>query len=200
LRELLIHNEEVKQLKRTKTYRNYLEEVDQMISFQMSQLHKLTAITKCVAEGREVKLDDKIDKERLKLREKLMKEVEQWVKDHPKNLSTKTGRKRKKSPARGKTYEETYALLREGLSVKEVADKRELAISTIEGHCARGIGEGELEISSFMDKAEMAEIEKAFAGKEEQNLKEIFAAMDGKYSFGKLRMVQAHLNKPAVKQ
>lgn len=200
LRELLIHNEEVKQLKRTKTYRNYLEEVDQMISFQMSQLHKLTAITKCVAEGREVKLDDKIDKQRLKLRENLMKEVELWVKDHPKNLSTKTGRKRKKSPAKGKTYEETYALLREGLSVKEVADKRELAISTIEGHCARGIGEGELDISSFMEKGEMAEIEKAFAGKGEQNLKEVFAAMDGKYSFGKLRMVQAHLNKPAVKQ
>lgn len=194
LRELLIHLEEVKQLSRTKTYRNYLEEIDQMISFQMGQVRKVAAISRCVLEERQVQIDEQLDKEGKQGREELMKEVAQYLKDHPKNLGTKSGRKRKTS-AKGKTYEETYSLLREGLSPEQVAKKRSLALSTIEGHLARGIAEGELDIATFVNEGERKVIERALGNKVHQSLKEVFAGLDGKYSFGKLRMVQAYLGK-----
>ena len=50
--------------------------------------------------------------------------------------------KREGKPAKGSTYETTYALVREGMGIDEIASTRSMAKSTIEGHFARGIAEG----------------------------------------------------------
>ncbi len=193
LKELLIHIEEVKQFSKTKTYVNALEEVDQLISVQIMQVQKVSFLCQCIIEGKEIARQPDLTTSRKAHREAMQKEVEQHIKDNPKNFDTKTGRKRKKKKVKGETYLETYKLIKEGLTPEEVAKKRELAESTIESHLARGIKEGEINIDSFISKKEIAEMVTGFTGN--LSLTEVHNSFDGKYSYGKLRMVQAHLRK-----
>ncbi len=54
----------------------------------------------------------------------------------------------------GKTYDVTYDLHKEGLTLEEIAAKRSMAKSTIEGHFARGIAEGAMDIEGLMPEVE----------------------------------------------
>ncbi len=193
LKELLIHVEEVKQLTKTKAYVNALEEIDQLISVQIMQVQKVSFLSQAIIEGKEIIRQPDLTISRKAQREAVQKEVEQHLKNNPKNFDTKTGRKRKKKKVKGETYLETYKLIKEGLTPEEIAKKRELAESTIESHLARGIKQGEVEISDFLSKVEIAEMATGFTG--DANLTEVHNNFKGKYSYGKLRMVQAHLNK-----
>lgn len=197
LKELLIHLAEVEQVARTKTYRNYLEEIDQVISVQIMQVQKVASLSESIIENKEISRQPQLKDERQKLRDGIQTEVEKHLKENPKNFSTKTGRKKKKRSADGETYQTTYALLKEGLSPEEIAEKRSLAVSTIEGHLAKGIEAGQVEIGQFISTEEMAILEKAIGESPTQNISEAFGKLGGKYSYGKLRMVKSHLIKTA---
>lgn len=62
-------------------------------------------------------------------------------------------------------------------------------MGTIEGHLARGITSGALKIENLMDQAEIVELEAIFKKNPDSGLSEIYQKTDGKYSYGKLRMV-----------
>ena len=124
-------------------------------------------------------------------RKKVLEEAREHVLRNPKQLTSKTGRKRKA----GETYKISYALFKEGLDVAGVAKERGLAQSTIEGHLARGIEEGELEITPYVDEAELKEIATAFDVVKDSSLNALRDHFNNKYSFGKLRMVMAWRNK-----
>ena len=70
--------------------------------------------------------------------------------------------------------------------------KRDLVAGTIEGHVAKGIEAGVLKLEDHMDKNEI-EILSLAIKKAKSGSAGIFAAFKGKYSYGKIRMVQASL-------
>lgn len=192
LYELLVHLEEVKQFTRTKTYSNALEEIDQLISAQMSQTQKVLFLSQCVIEKRKIIKSPGFEDERKAQRQRILEEVAKHIKENPKNFSTKTGKKKKKATIKGETFTKTYDLLKEGLDPQQIAEKRDLALSTIESHLSKGVKEGLIEIDSVIKADEMQDIINGFKGN--GNLNEVFRILDGKYSYGKLRMVQSHLN------
>lgn len=190
--ELLIHISEVSQLSRTKAYVNLLEEIDQLIMVAITNLLKVTRLCECMLSGEEISELDKIESQRKTLRDELQKATEKHLKENPKNLSLKSGRKSKAKP-KGETYKITYDLVKEGLAPEEIATKREMAVSTIEGHLAKGITEGKVAISDFIEKEELEKLVAAFGKNIHQGLGDVFKEQKGKYSYGKLRMVQAYL-------
>jgi len=70
-----------------------------------------------------------------------------------------------------------------------------LALTTIEGHFARGIAEGKLQVENLMEKKDIEAIAPHFQNKHDQDisLKDVFTEFNGEYSFGQLRMVKASL-------
>ena len=92
---------------------------------------------------------------------------------------------------------DTYALIKEGKSVKEVAAKRNLAVSTIEGHVVKGISEGALDIYSVMQEKRVKEVADLLR-ESSDSVGEIHRLQNGKFSHGVLRMVQAHLKKTSL--
>jgi len=95
-------------------------------------------------------------------------------------------------PEKGESMRITYGLVKEGLSIKEIAEKRNLAASTIEGHVVKGIRDREVDISSLLSKEIVNEV--ADLLKESyREISEVHRSQNGKYSHGLLRMVQAHL-------
>ena len=114
--------------------------------------------------------------------------------NNPKFTTRKSGRKRKKGtkPDKGETYKITYALIKEGKPIEEIAAARGLAVSTVEGHIVRGIGAGEVHILDLLSEDAVNEVADTLR-KTSVSLGEVHNAFKGKYGYGVLRMVQAHL-------
>ncbi len=194
---LLRHLAEVTLLSKTKSYQDALEELDTLLMRKWEQIQKAERLAFSVLNDSEVNFADALQRKRADRRAAMISEVRKLVAENPKNSSRKTGRVRKTKEgvsaakpkaAKGQTYTETYALLNEGLTIAQVAEKRGLSITTIEGHAARGIGEGSLNVEMFLNPQQMSEIAAALEGR---SLKDAFEQLAGRYGFGKLRMVEA---------
>lgn len=190
LKELFIHLGEVQQFSRTKTYQNLLQEIDQLIAKKAEHIQKAGFLSGCVIHNRKIQFPEAYKKPLIKMREKALEETKDHLAKNPKTHLTKTGRKRKQS-IRGETYQTTFALLGEGLDIEEIAEKRDLAVSTIEGHVAKGILNGVIAPDQVISKEEFQAIGDFFKDDPETILAPIFEKTGGKYSYGKLRMVRA---------
>jgi ATP-dependent DNA helicase RecQ len=94
------------------------------------------------------------------------------------------------------TVRETLAMARSGMSPDEVALRRDLKVSTVYGHLARGIEERALSLEDVvsLDADERKLIEHAFGQLDEDSpftLKPVFDIFGGKYEYGLLRCVRA---------
>lgn len=92
---------------------------------------------------------------------------------------------------KGETYLKTYVLIKEGKDLAEVAKERGLSLGTIEGHAARGIGEGILEIDALLPAADREAIAEWLRENPGRNTAEVRVHFGDKFSYGKVRMVQA---------
>jgi uncharacterized protein YpbB len=145
-----------------------------------------------------------LDRELASQRAAMVGEVRQWAEEHKPKTSGKSGRTRKrrstedvfakeKEPkaAKGETYRKTYQLLAEGKTLADVAKERQLSLGTIEGHAARGIAEGEIEIGAVMEDAISSHIADWMRGNPKATTQEARNHFGEQYSYGQLRMVQA---------
>ena len=94
------------------------------------------------------------------------------------------------------TFEYSYWLYNQGNTVEQIAEKRGLNQSTIEGHLARYVALGDIDVHEFVD-ADALEKVKAYCEKhpEEKALKPIFEHFDAKIPYGVLRMAIAAIRK-----
>lgn len=87
------------------------------------------------------------------------------------------------------TYDITWKMYKKKMSIEEIAEERNLAVGTIEGHMARFVKEDKLSIYKFISKEEyQAAKEFLEAG---GTLKDAYDALEGNVSYGLLKMVQA---------
>jgi ATP-dependent DNA helicase RecQ len=91
-------------------------------------------------------------------------------------------------------------LFRNGQSIPEIAQTRGLVASTIESHLTQAIENGELlDPCGLYTVEEQALMQAALAGYDELPLKPVFEQLDGRISYGKLRLYRAFIakSKPA---
>ncbi|MFM1877115.1 MAG: hypothetical protein RL266_2852 [Bacteroidota bacterium] len=199
---LVKHLEEVKQFSRTKTYQTALDEVDLLFMKKWEQMDMAQYIVRCIIEGKDIVPQPKLDAERKTKRSKMVSEISAFVEEHPKNSKRRSGKSRKAKkekgagkPEKGATYNVTYELAKDGLTITEIAEKRGLANTTIEGHIARGIEAGVLNIDKYLEPDDRETIEQIVRENKGANSGEIYAKLNGQYSYSQIRMVQAHLLK-----
>lgn len=83
-------------------------------------------------------------------------------------------------------------LWRAGKSVEEIATERKLTSSTIEGHLASAIANGEnIDPRAFYTLAEEKEMRAALDGYTEEALKPIYDHLEGRISYGQLKIFRA---------
>lgn len=94
------------------------------------------------------------------------------------------------------TVEYSYWLYNQGNTVAQIAEKRGLNPVTIEGHLARYVASGDIDVHDFIDGDTLEKIEEYLAGHpEEKALKPIYEHFDSKISYGALRMAIAAIRK-----
>lgn len=192
---LLTHLAEVERFSRTKQYQNALDEVEQFIIQALNEIERVSSITMQILEGQEVDIKDDHIEKRAQEREAILNQKREHALHDPRFSGLKkSGRRKKKgSPnlkqPKGSTFKTTYALINEGMGLKEVAETRGLALSTIEGHAVKGIKAGEIKVSQVLPEAIINVVKEAFL--EEKNINKVFDKLNKKISYDVLRMVRA---------
>lgn len=94
------------------------------------------------------------------------------------------------------TFECSYRLYNQGNTIEQIAEKRGLNQSTIEGHLARYVASGDIDVHEFVDGDTLQKVEAyCMEHPEEKALKPIFEHFDAKISYGVLRMAIAAIRK-----
>ena len=221
MKALFMHLAQVELLSKAKEYANELKEIDGMVMKKIATIAKVGYLATCILNGTEVQRQKDIDQGLAAKRAAMVGEARAWAEENrPKG---KTGKRRKRAvvddpadgvgtvdpPGRppgaeqkerlpqGSTYQMTYALQKEGFGIDEIAATRSMAKSTIEGHFARGIAEGELEIESLMPAEERDTIADWMREHADKNLNDARANFGDRFSYGQLRMVQAWVKREA---
>ncbi|MFN3876026.1 MAG: helix-turn-helix domain-containing protein, partial [Flavobacteriales bacterium] len=201
MKALFRHLAQAELLSRTKEYTSALKEIDGMLMKRMATVAKVGYITRCILSGEEVQRQKDIEQGLAAKRAAMVGEARAWAEEHrPKG---KTGKRRKARsddddgrsdggrsgdpsgrPAKGATYATTYALVKEGLNPEQIAQKRQMARSTIEGHLARGIAEGEVDIAGLMPDAERDLIADWMRENPKEGLNAAAGHFEGRFSYG----------------
>lgn len=100
-------------------------------------------------------------------------------------------------PTKVNTYEETYQLYQQGLSLEEIALKRNLNITTIHSHIAQLYLKGDITtIDKFVNQEEIGRVSNTIKaiGKVEK-LKDVFDFLNGEMEYSKIRLALAYIEK-----
>ena len=97
----------------------------------------------------------------------------------------------KKEAILSDTKQTTFDMFNKGLTIAAIAKERGLVVSTIEGHLSFFVEKGKLDITKLISQEKQTNIEKELA-LSHNSLSEIKNALGDDYSYGEIRMIQAH--------
>ena len=94
------------------------------------------------------------------------------------------------------TSEYSHWLFQQGMTIGEIAEARGLNPVTIEGHLARFVESGELDVHEFVDADTLSKLEAYFAEHPDTSaMKPIYEHFGGEISYGTIRMAMAAAGK-----
>lgn len=100
-------------------------------------------------------------------------------------VSSNTSGKKEK----GGTYQDTLDLHRKGISLKEIAEVRGLALSTIKGHMAKWILTGDVKVTELLPDEAIQEVTRFLKQSPEKTVGAAIHKFGDKYDGGDLRMI-----------
>lgn len=196
LRQLLAHLESIKQLTRVKTYLNQLSELDILFSKKLEELDKASLLTEGILHGNYQFEFETITIQRKQERVDWLTEIQKEVESTSPKKKKRVARKSKKNKDGLSTFDITLEMFDKGLTMEQIAEERGLVVSTIEGHLGKAVESKRIDIHKFIPEADYKEITDAIAQLSEGFIsKDLYDAVKGKYSYGKLRAVIAHVKK-----
>jgi hypothetical protein len=191
LDQLLRHLETMRGQKRVKSYVAQLTELDLALSKKLEAVDNALLLTGGILAGKQQFDFDELTRQRAEERATMLARAQRAGPANPKTKGR--GKKRKTKTNEPSTYDITLQLFERGLNAAQIANERSLVVSTIEGHLAKAIEAGRIEISALVSTSEVAEILAAIAQLPDgYTSKALFDALSGRFSYGKLRAVMAH--------
>jgi ATP-dependent DNA helicase RecQ len=123
-------------------------------------------------------------------------EIEAHLEENPRLIFETLQRPARAQTSLTPTTKETLDLFRQGLTVKEIATRREFAASTIYGHLASAIESGaEVDLRRMVSAEAEREMAAAFAKVGLGNITGAIEALGGRYSYGELKVYRAHASR-----
>jgi ATP-dependent DNA helicase RecQ len=98
------------------------------------------------------------------------------------------------------TRQQTLALYKKGLTPKQIAEQRQLKISTIEEHLAHYIQEGIIAIEGLLDHATINTIKATIENVGGKKLAPIKDVLGEAYQYGQIRYVMAYMSQARVEE
>jgi uncharacterized protein YpbB len=200
--EILWKIEEVKRIKKVKSFYEELLVLEDLQTRAILRLMKAKLLIKTIAAG------ETISKEKLTTYEikfykvnKLERIQEDFKKvnitliDDEQDIERYASKKRAKTKEPKKsTVQETYELWKENNSIKEIAEIRKLTQQTISGHLAKLIEAKTIAISAILPEDKIHELAKAFEGYTEDSLNNLKEKYGDTFTWDELKLFKASMN------
>lgn len=167
------HRKSLKKEAKVKSYRKELEQLEDLFLKKIRQIEKLSLLVRCASEDRMLSKEE--------IRSTTANELAQ---------SSLTSKKAKKDQR--PTAEISFELFQQGKSIKEIANTRGLVTGTIEGHLATYVAKGVIDLDRVVSP-ERSEIILTKIEEGITNSGELKAALPSDYTYGEIKLVQAHL-------
>ncbi|MDZ7900185.1 MAG: helix-turn-helix domain-containing protein [Arcicella sp.] len=100
----------------------------------------------------------------------------------------------RKSIVKGSTQELSFTMFKEGKTIAEIAQSRNLSLSTIEGHLSEYVQKGDLSIEDLMDEQKVKILRKFLLEHPDMRSGEVREALNNEFSYGEIKMVGASLS------
>lgn len=169
------HRKSLKKEAKVKVYTKELEELEDLYIKQLRQITKLSLLIKNTVDNRVLSKEDLRNAQLPKSSGKIPK-----VKKDQKN----------KIP----TALISYELFRAGKSMTEIAEERGLVVGTIEGHLAKYVEKGDIDVKELIKQDRLEKI-LAIVNQDLEGSAAIKAELPDDYSYGEIKLVLASLNK-----
>ena len=208
---LLLHMQQIQWRTGVKTYLATLGEVDQLLMKKYEDIQKSIIIIQGLLNQSSFIDVSAIDRQRETIRNGWLEsarleaqasrssaaEADRSYAGKKKGRKSSSGSKSTAGAKSNKkdTVEHSLEMFRLGKTIEVIAAERSVTVSTIESHLAKAIASSRLELSDYLSQEESSEIEAGITEHGANGLRGVFDALEGKYSFGKLRAVAAHLNR-----
>ena len=171
IKPLQQHIASVSTQKKVKAYLNFLHDIEQKWWKKIEQIEQLTFNQSLLYTG------------------KSFLKKEEAAHKHP--ALTKPKHK-------GDSFKETFELYQSGKTVGEISKLRDLAVTTIEGHLAKFVESGEIDIKQFVSEERIQSIAEAVKEVGDAQLTPIKVKLGEDYSYGEIRMTLSYLRRIKV--
>ncbi len=162
----------IQMVKRENKVKGYLKEVERLETLVEDQKRLISKYGLLVSSASKDKIPTREDLRTVGIFKKATKKVE----------------KKDKTP----TTQISYDLYRQGKSIAEIAEERGLVVGTIEGHMCKYVESGVLDVTDFVEIKKLNAIMDQYA-KGITNSGELKAALGNDYSYGEIKLAQAHV-------
>ena len=177
-------NQHIANLGRKKGTKKYVRELAQLeLSFflQVKKFYKAEQMLKSLKNDREMTQAD-IDT--------INAELENKRKQREGKIAVKLKEKKQK-PTKGASAALSFELYQTKKDIEAIANERDLAITTIEGHLAQYVAKGELPATDFVEKKKINQIIQASKAVDSYNVSKIKSVMGDEYSYSEIRFAIA---------
>ncbi len=195
---LLHAMEEVRRQKRAKGFYDELAELEEVHTAAVLHLMKAKQMARLLADGKDISRENLITKEisgyraakldaiRLILKQSPVTIIEEDNEDYLPQRAAKGKKEPKKS-----TYEETYELWQQKLSIEQIAMRRKLTDTTICSHIAKIIESGKIKITEVLPEDKIRALEKVFGGYTDESLSPLKEKVGDEFTWGELRLFRS---------
>ncbi len=193
------HIEDLKSAKKVPGYLIDLVDLDQLVSKKLSDIDSVFCLAEGIIKDREHFDFSALKAERARKRIEVLAGI---VKSVTPSAEKKKGKRRKKTLDEPSTYDITLEMFRSGMSIEAIARERSYAKSTIEGHLAKAVESGRIDIHAFIPKTAVDTISAALREMPEGfSSGELMAKLGGVFTYSELRAVMHHIGiKPDVQK
>ena len=192
---------ELSRVRKTKSYAEELEALDDILTETILKLKKVRLLVSAVAEGEAITKDRIWNNDLQQYKLSKIAIVRQELKQVPSLLDDpdaeevsflkSTKKLAKAQKVKKSTQEKTLELLEAGKEVSEIARTRQLSVQTVNSHFAYLIRSGQIELTDVMSPKRISELEQLFDGFEGNSLNPLKEKLGSKATWDELKLYQA---------
>ena len=199
--EILWKIEEIKRLKKSKTFCDELMVLEELQTKVVLRLMKAKLLMEIVVAGETIskeKLTSNVIKNYISHKSeaiyKQFKDVNNTLMEEEEVVNRYTKKEKINKDAKKSTVQETYELWLEKKSIKDIATIRMLTMQTIYGHFVKLIQSKAVAISEVLSENKLQILAVAFQGYKEESLNDLMEKNSDKFTWNEARMFKASLN------
>ena len=183
------HMQSMSQKDKTKEYRAELTDLERIFFRRRQLIYKSEALVSAALNNTELNADTWKKSGLYDDRKKLVEsDGADAADDERGGRPTKGNRKQENNPD---SKSVSFAMLRDGMNIQQIAKERGLAVSTVEGHVAHFIRTGDLDVLQVMEEDQVEEILDKAQEIGADRFPRLRKALGNRYSYGQLKMALA---------